>query len=158
MQVRVVIAVQQPQPISFQQLLNQFLGPTVIDGPVDFKRLRAEDAMIGRDVSRTMKKPIMNMNGNGNDGFSWSRFVLFNTLALFLALGANFLGVTSSLMSNTNPAFFRSAKLDQLYSIEGYRRYVSAENKYEFVFPNNWLIDQSVLLANINNRSFRMFL
>jgi len=93
-----------------------------------------------------------NLNMLSNNSFDWGRFISYNTLAIFLAIGANFLGITSLLMTQTNPELFRSLKLDQLYSVGGYRRYVSTENQYEFIFPDNWLIDQSVLLSNINNR------
>ena len=84
--------------------------------------------------------------------FDIRRFVTFNALALILAIGANFLGMTSSILTSSNPEFFRSIKLDQLYSIGGFRRYVNSENKYEFIFPNRWLVDQSILLSSINNR------
>jgi len=97
------------------------------------------------------------MNILSNNSFDWVRFFSYNTLAIVLAVGANFLGVTSLLMTQTNPEIFRSLKLDQLYSVGGYRRYISTENQYEFTFPDNWLIDQSVLLSNINNR-YRFFI
>jgi len=84
--------------------------------------------------------------------FDLQRFIFYNALALALAIGANFLGITSGILTQTNPQYFRSLKLDQLYSIGGFRRYVSTENKYEFIVPDKWRIDQSVLLSNINNR------
>lgn len=80
------------------------------------------------------------------------RFVAFNALAVAIALGANFLGMTSFIMSKTNPAFFQSVRADQLYSIDGYRRYYDTEDKYEFVFPSDWLQDQAVLMRNIQER------
>ena len=85
------------------------------------------------------------------------RFILYNALAFALAIGANFLGITSTILTQSNPQYFRSLKLDQLYSIGGFRRYVSAENQYEFIVPDKWLIDQSIMLSNINNRlSYRI--
>ena len=66
------------------------------------------------------------------------RFISYNLLAVALALGANFLGVTSLLMSNSNPDYFRSIGLDQLYETGGYRRYSSPEQKYQFMYPSTW--------------------
>ncbi len=73
------------------------------------------------------------------------RFISYNLLAVALALGANFLGVTSLLMSNSNPDYFRSIGLDQLYEIGGYRRYSSPEQKYQFMYPSTWEQDRAVL-------------
>lgn len=78
------------------------------------------------------------------------RFISYNILAIALALGANFLGVTSTLMSNTSPAFFQSLKLDQLYTIGDFRRYVSNDDKYELIYPSNWEFDRDVLMAKMN--------
>lgn len=80
------------------------------------------------------------------------RFIIFNALALVLALGANFLGVTSTLMSITNPEYFRTLKLDELYAINDMRRYNDIEDKYEFIFPSGWNQDRSILLANIREK------
>jgi len=80
------------------------------------------------------------------------RFVLFNALAIALALGANFIGVTSTLMSISNPEYFRSLKLDELYAINDFRRYSDADDKYEFIFPSDWVQDRTILLANIRDR------
>lgn len=51
-------------------------------------------------------------------------------------------------MGKTTPDYFRSKGLDQLYSIDGYRRHVDVEDKYEYLFPENWLFDRSILLAD----------
>jgi PsbP len=80
------------------------------------------------------------------------RFVAYNLLAVALAFGSNFLGVTSVLMSSTNPEYFRSAGLDQLYSVGGFRRHVDVEDKYEYIFPENWLFDRSIMLADARER------
>jgi hypothetical protein len=84
--------------------------------------------------------------------FDWNRFVSFNLLAVALAFGSNFVGITSVLMSNTKPEVFRSAGLDQLYSIGGYRRHVDTEDKYEYIFPENWLFDREIMLADARER------
>lgn len=80
------------------------------------------------------------------------RFVLFNALAIVLALGANFIGITSTLMSITKPEYFRSLKLDELYAINDFRRYSDSDDKYEFIFPSDWVQDRTILLANIRDR------
>ncbi len=49
------------------------------------------------------------------------RFVLGTSVALLVALGANFLGVTSALLS-LNPALSRAARVDVLYPVQGYKR------------------------------------
>lgn len=78
------------------------------------------------------------------------RFVSYNLLAIALAFGANFLGITSTLMSNTSPALFQSLKLDQLYMIGGFRRYVNNDDKYELIYPSQWEFDRDVLMAKLN--------
>jgi hypothetical protein len=89
-------------------------------------------------------------------GIDIKRFVTYNLLAVVLALGANFLGITSTLMSATNPTFFRSLGVDQLYAVEGYRRYSDVEDKYDFVFPSEWVMDQGVMTANARERELPM--
>lgn len=79
------------------------------------------------------------------------RFVTYNALALVLALGANFCGITSAIMSNTEPALFRAMKFDQLYSVDGFRRAVPPDNRYEFIFPENWLADQTIAMAKVRD-------
>lgn len=80
------------------------------------------------------------------------RFVAYNFLAVALAFGSNFLGLTSATMSATNPEYFRSAGFDQLYSVGGFRRHVDVEDKYEYIFPENWLFDRSIMLADARER------
>ena len=110
----------------------------------------------------TNKQPDIKTYFLGNDGefrsdmkkagIDINRFISFNLLAIVLALGANFVGVTSNLMTNTSPEFFRSLKLDQLYQIDGYFRFVENEDGYEFQYPDNWMADQTVTLANARER------
>lgn len=77
------------------------------------------------------------------------RFILYNSLALALALGSNFLGVTSNLMTATNPTYFRSLGLDQLYPIDHYRKNADVVDGYEFLFPEYWLADQALIVSNV---------
>ena len=85
-------------------------------------------------------------------GFDLGRFIGFNSLAIIIALGANFLGITTALISNTNPSYFRSLGVDQLYSINGFRRASNTEDKYEFIFPQDWVIDQSIYMNKVRAR------
>lgn len=85
-------------------------------------------------------------------GFSLRRFVFFNALAVVLALGANFVGITSLLLTQTQPEVFRSAGLDELYPIGGLSKYVDREDAYSFVYPYNWVKDRYLILAEARNR------
>jgi len=58
-----------------------------------------------------------------------------------LALGANFLGITTSLLSTT-PGAERTI-LSELYSINGFRKIVTED--YSFLVPSTWSPDLSVL-------------
>lgn len=80
------------------------------------------------------------------------RFLLFNLLAITLAIGANFLGGTSVLLSSTFPEYFQQHQFDQIYPINGYKRHVDTQDHYEFRIPENWLIDRSVVLAEARER------
>jgi len=79
------------------------------------------------------------------------RFIFYNLLAVFLALTANFSGVTSALLS-TNSEYFASLKLDQLYPINGNMRKIDADDKYEFLVPATWLPDKAISLAEARER------
>ncbi len=94
-------------------------------------------------------KPGELRNDAEKAGIDPARFIGYNLLALMLALGANFVGVTSLLMSKTNPEYFRSIGLDQLYEVGGYRRYSSPEQKYQFMYPSTWEQDRAVLAQKL---------
>ena len=64
-----------------------------------------------------------------------------------LALGANFLGVTS-LVLRANEPLARKLKLDAVYEVSGYRRDRNEEKGYEFLFPNEYLADQTIARRN----------
>lgn len=80
------------------------------------------------------------------------RFVFFNVIAILLALGSNFLGSTSFLMSNISPQTWESLDLNALYPINGYRKHIDYDDKYEFKYPAYWFIDRSVILAEVRER------
>ena len=69
-----------------------------------------------------------------------------------LALGANFLGVTSGLLS-LNEQFARDLRLDAIYDVKGYRRDRNEEKGYEFLFPNEYLADQTIAQRNALRRA-----
>jgi len=69
-----------------------------------------------------------------------------------LALGANFLGVTSGLLS-LNEQFARELRLDAIYDVKGYRRDRNEEKGYEFLFPNEYLADQTIAQRNALRRA-----
>ena len=64
-----------------------------------------------------------------------------------LGLGANFLGVTS-LVLRANEPLARALKLDTVYEVSGYRRDRNEEKGYEFLFPNEYLADQTIARRN----------
>lgn len=115
------------------------LKPTTMDGANDSFNVYmfGEKGEFSRDLKRA--------------GIDLKRFFAFNILGLVIALGANFLGVTSFLL-NTNPNYFRALKVDQLYSIGGFKRSIETNNKYEFTMPDNWLADQTLVLASARDR------
>lgn len=84
------------------------------------------------------------------------RFIGFNLLAGLLAFGANFLGITSLVLSNVNSDYFRSLKLDQIYSINSYLRIVN--DGYMYIFPDNWIADQRLQVMAANNRELPILL
>lgn len=75
------------------------------------------------------------------------RIALAMTSTTALALGANFLGVTS-LALRANEPLARKLKLDAVYEVSGYRRDRNEEKGYEFLFPNEYLADQTIARRN----------
>lgn len=83
------------------------------------------------------------------------RFASYTALSVLLALGANFMGMTSSILSES-PMSLRTeysvVGLDQIYPISGFKKFTNQESKYEYLYPDAWLADQTVLLANVRTR------
>ncbi|KAL5712961.1 PsbP domain-containing protein 7 [Ranunculus cassubicifolius] len=71
------------------------------------------------------------------------RFVTGVGTASVVALGANFLGITSFLLG-FSPDTGRNLKLDVLYSVNGYSRCIDTNEGFEFIYPSNWVRDQTV--------------
>ena len=76
-------------------------------------------------------------------GLSSRRLAVGTLSATALALGANFLGVTSALLSLA-PERARALRLDTLYPLGGLRREFNATTGYEFLVPRDWLQDQTL--------------
>ncbi|XP_076941582.1 psbP domain-containing protein 7, chloroplastic-like [Bidens hawaiensis] len=64
--------------------------------------------------------------------------------ASLVAVGANFAGTTSFLLG-LSPEYSRNLKLDVLYPIKGYSRCIHSEQGFEFMYPQNWVGDQTLL-------------
>ncbi|CAH1444206.1 unnamed protein product [Lactuca virosa] len=64
--------------------------------------------------------------------------------ASLVAVGANFAGTTSFLLG-LSPEAARNLKLDVLYPIKGYSRCIKSEEGFEFIYPANWVGDQTLL-------------
>jgi len=75
------------------------------------------------------------------------RIAIAMTSTTALAFGANFLGVTS-LALRANEPLARKLKLDAVYEVSGYRRDRNEEKGYEFLFPNEYLADQTIARRN----------
>ncbi|KAG0560680.1 hypothetical protein M758_9G004400 [Ceratodon purpureus] len=72
------------------------------------------------------------------------RFVVGTIAGSVIALGADFLGSTSAILS-LNPDFFRGLRADVLYPIGGYKRCLETSKGFEFIFPKEWVGDQTLL-------------
>jgi hypothetical protein len=89
---------------------------------------------------RTFTAPLHARKESGENGIKIQTIgILAGTVGL--ALGANFLGITSSLLSST-PWAERSV-LSELYAINGFRKIVTED--YSFLVPSTWSPDLSVL-------------
>ncbi|KAI9099212.1 hypothetical protein K1719_024979 [Acacia pycnantha] len=64
--------------------------------------------------------------------------------ASLVAVGANFGGITSFLLG-LSPQIGRNLKLDVVYPIGGYNRCIDANEGFEFIYPANWVGDQTLL-------------
>ncbi|XP_052204669.1 psbP domain-containing protein 7, chloroplastic [Diospyros lotus] len=64
--------------------------------------------------------------------------------ASLVALGANFAGITSFLLGFW-PKTGRNLKLDVLYPVGGFSRYVQTNEGFEFIYPANWVGDKTLL-------------
>jgi hypothetical protein len=52
-----------------------------------------------------------------------------------LALGADFLGITRSLLSLLPQETIDNSKIDRVFAARGFKRHVDEEDEYEFRYP-----------------------
>ncbi|XP_075501955.1 psbP domain-containing protein 7, chloroplastic-like isoform X2 [Primulina tabacum] len=71
------------------------------------------------------------------------RLIAGVSAASLLSVGANFGGITSFFLSFF-PEEARHLKLDALYPVRGYSRYIDTYLGFEFIYPESWLGDQTV--------------
>ncbi|XP_037415616.1 psbP domain-containing protein 7, chloroplastic-like [Triticum dicoccoides] len=76
------------------------------------------------------------------------RLVVGASTAAAAAVGANFGGVTSFLLG-LSPELGRSLRLDVLYPVGGFTRCLDSDNGFEFIYPANWVGDQTILYNQI---------
>lgn len=138
--------------LSFDGVKKPMIATKVSISSSNYKllKLNPQDDWQVTPIKSTNKNPTSSNRNQLN--IDPIRFILFNCLAVILALGADFVGITSNLISNTFPETFQKSKIDQIYAIDGYRRYVDKDDHYEFRFPSRWLIDQAIILAEIRER------
>jgi hypothetical protein len=67
--------------------------------------------------------------------------------ATAIALAANFLGVTSGLLS-LFPEAAREQRLDIAYPVRGFKRHLDPQGCYTFIYPARYVADQTVYLRN----------
>ncbi|KAE9589594.1 hypothetical protein Lal_00000376 [Lupinus albus] len=71
--------------------------------------------------------------------------------ASLVAVGANFGGITSFLLG-FSPQNSRYLKLDVLYPIQGYTRCIDTSEGFEFIYPANWVGDQTLVYRAAKKR------
>ncbi|KAM3354110.1 hypothetical protein ACQJBY_025003 [Aegilops geniculata] len=76
------------------------------------------------------------------------RLVVGASTAAAAAVGANFGGVTSFLLG-LSPELGRSLRLDVLYPVGGFTRCLDSDSGFEFIYPANWVGDQTILYNQI---------
>ncbi|PON81683.1 PsbP family [Trema orientale] len=73
--------------------------------------------------------------------------------ATLVAVGADFLGITSFLLG-LSPETSRNLKLDVLYPIGGYNRCIDTNEGFEFIYPASWVGDQRLLYRAAERKEF----
>ena len=75
------------------------------------------------------------------------RIVTATLSSTAIALAANFLGVTSGLLS-LFPEAAREQRLDIAYPVRGFKRHLDPQGRYTFIFPVRYVADQTVYMRN----------
>ena len=64
-----------------------------------------------------------------------------------IALAANFLGITSGLLS-LFPEAAREQRLDIAYPVRGFKRHLDPQGRYTFIYPVRYVADQTVYMRH----------
>merc|ERR1719444_301600 len=70
-----------------------------------------------------------------------------------IALGTNFLGGTSTILSSLPEDTVERSGLDTYYPRGDYKRYRGYDYKYSFIIPKDWVADQAILVAKTQSRA-----
>uniref|UniRef100_A0A0F7H1I0 Photosystem II reaction center PsbP family protein n=1 Tax=Francoa sonchifolia TaxID=23250 RepID=A0A0F7H1I0_9ROSI len=81
------------------------------------------------------------------------RLLIGTGSASLVALGANFAGITSFILG-FSPQTGRNLKLDILYPIGGYNRCIDINEGFEFIYPVDWVGDQTLLYRAAGKAEF----
>jgi len=119
--------------------------PPLSPAPLDASAQLPDDAMAPpvpvQDDTITLQQWMIGMNTS-------PRRIITATLgSTAIALAANFLGVTSALLS-LSPEAVRRQRLDTFYPVAGYKRHIDPQDRYTFIYPVRYVADQTVYLRN----------
>lgn len=134
--------------------------------------LSSEDGASGDEATSTattepVQRPRIENRQRSNDpspldmmrmmGTSPRRVFLSVLTSSFIALAANFFGVTSNLLSTLPESFAEKTGLDSFYPRGDYKRVTVrgdvGQGKCSFVIPKDWVADTSLALAQAQRRA-----
>ncbi|KAK9836401.1 hypothetical protein WJX84_007515 [Apatococcus fuscideae] len=119
------------------------------------KRAPAEQAGDRKGPQLRLSDPVETISWGGRQP-SGRRALLSALTGTSIVLISNLGGTTSALLGLAGGETARSAHLDVLYPIQGYKRCLDSQNGYEFVYPSKWLADQRLFrryAARVEQRS-----
>lgn len=127
---------------------QDFSGALAVYGPfpddLDVATLRSYVIGGGADSSGAASFASANFALSGPTAVA-RRSMAVGALATGVALGGDLFGVTRGLLS-LFPDAARRARLDVIYPVRGFRRFVAADGAYELLRPSEWLADQVLAL------------
>ena len=86
-------------------------------------------------------------------GTSPRRIIISSISSTFIALGANFFGLTSNLLSILPQSFSEQTGIDRFYPRGDFKRYRSGTYGYDILIPKEWVADQALELAKVQRRT-----
>ena len=127
----------------------------------------ADEATSAITTSEPVQRPRIENQLKRNDpspldmmrmmGTSPRRVFLSVVTSSFIALAANFFGVTSNLLSTLPESFAEKTGLDSFYPRGDYKRVTVrgdvGQGKCSFVIPKDWVADTSLALAQAQRRA-----